>query len=82
MIIQVDSTLDISYGLDPALFQITSNEANVTVATAQYDSADSSHQTIKLTLPTSALLDATTVNVSIVSGTFQTSTSQISKVVE
>jgi hypothetical protein len=75
--LKLSSVLDVTYSMQAAKFQVIANAAPVTVTNAVYDSTDSSRQTIKLTLSSPVLLNATLVTLSLQNGAFKTSNNEL-----
>ncbi|QGQ97911.1 discoidin domain-containing protein [Paenibacillus psychroresistens] len=75
--LKLSSVLDITYNIPATKFVVIANEVSVPIASADYDPADSSHRTIKLTLAFPALLSSTSVTLSVLSGALKTSNNEL-----
>ncbi|MFD0678195.1 discoidin domain-containing protein [Paenibacillus sp. GCM10027630] len=80
--IKLSSVLDVTYGVQPAKFQILASGVQSTATNAVYDLTDSSHQTIKLSFASPVLLNETSVSISIQSGAFKTSSNELNNAIQ
>jgi hypothetical protein len=79
--LKLSSVLDITYSMPSTKFAIIANEASFSVVSADYDSTDYSHSTIKLTLATPALFNVTTSTISIQNGTLKTNNNELNNAI-
>jgi cell division protein FtsB len=76
-----DTVLDATYGMQADKFQLAVNGTQVAVTGAVYDSTDSNLHTIKLTLASAALQNATSAALSVQSGAFKLNTQEYNKAI-
>jgi hypothetical protein len=69
--VKLGSVVDATYSMQANKFQIEVNGAQTVVTNAVYDATDSSLQTIKLTLLSNELQNATSASLSILNGAFK-----------